>query len=322
MESELVESAISKSAGIEYSSFTTAIHLPKKLIIDDENRFKREGVLGKISTKTALNRALRKMLEERTGRDARLDGDITFIFDFDKESAGIKINPVFLLCRYNKYSRKLSQTRWVKYESVEDFIVNAAHELFECGNAFLHGAGREDVDVRMIGKGRLCVIEIEEPKKREVDFMAFESLVRKKSNGDVELHIIRRVDRDYVGMVKEARFDKEYEAQVIFGKSMNNEDIGKICSIGRIEQKTPLRVRHRRADRARIRKVHSMECTRMEGSECTFKIRCEAGTYIKELINGDGGRTVPNFSSIAGCSAECIQLDVINIYDEYIADWW
>lgn len=40
----------------------------------------------------------------------------------------------------------------------------------------------------------------------------------------------------------------------------------------------------------------------------------QAGTYIKEFVHGDLGRTTPNLASIAGIqAADLIELDVMNV---------
>jgi tRNA U54 and U55 pseudouridine synthase Pus10 len=40
-----------------------------------------------------------------------------------------------------------------------------------------------------------------------------------------------------------------------------------------------------------------------------------AGTYIKEFVHGDLGRTVPSVGSLLGSEADILQLDVTNVYD-------
>ena len=42
-------------------------------------------------------------------------------------------------------------------------------------------------------------------------------------------------------------------------------------------------------------------------------IEAEAGTYIKELVSGDGGRTKPSLSDLAGQRIQIRELDVIEI---------
>ena len=43
-------------------------------------------------------------------------------------------------------------------------------------------------------------------------------------------------------------------------------------------------------------------------------LRCEAGTYIKEFVHADEGRTVPSFTSIIGAPCEVIWLDVEDVH--------
>ena len=45
------------------------------------------------------------------------------------------------------------------------------------------------------------------------------------------------------------------------------------------------------------------------------KIKTEAGTYIKELISGDNGRTKPSFAEILENPCICKELDVIAIHE-------
>jgi len=40
-----------------------------------------------------------------------------------------------------------------------------------------------------------------------------------------------------------------------------------------------------------------------------------AGTYIKEFVHGDLGRTVPSVGSLLESEADILQLDVSNVYD-------
>ena len=40
-----------------------------------------------------------------------------------------------------------------------------------------------------------------------------------------------------------------------------------------------------------------------------------AGTYIKEFVHGDLGRTSPSIGSLLGSEADILQLDVTQVYD-------
>jgi tRNA pseudouridine synthase 10 len=44
-------------------------------------------------------------------------------------------------------------------------------------------------------------------------------------------------------------------------------------------------------------------------------VLASAGTYIKELVHGDLGRTIPNVGQILNTECDILQLDVTNVYD-------
>ena len=48
----------------------------------------------------------------------------------------------------------------------------------------------------------------------------------------------------------------------------------------------------------------------------------QAGTYIKEFVHGDDGRTAPNVAALLGCHepAQCLELDVLEIHMKWLAD--
>jgi len=70
---------------------------------------------------------------------------------------------------------------------------------------------------------------------------------------------------------------------------------------------------HRRADKLRVKRVHELKATRVDGTRIELVVRCQGGLYVKELISGDGGRTKPSVSEALGTEARCIELDVISV---------
>ena len=83
-------------------------------------------------------------------------------------------------------------------------------------------------------------------------------------------------------------------------------------------QQTPNRVLGRRADLERRRKVLNISAAQVPRGMLRLQILAEAGTYIKELISGDEGRTKPSLSSLLGCRAACEELDVVRIHDYFL----
>ena len=72
---------------------------------------------------------------------------------------------LLLYGRYCKLSRECSQSPWcidgktLKDGSVEEIISTTCKDFIGAEVGTLHGSGREDIDVRMLGHGRPFVME-------------------------------------------------------------------------------------------------------------------------------------------------------------------
>jgi tRNA pseudouridine synthase 10 len=84
----------------------------------------------------------------------------------------------------------------------------------------------------------------------------------------------------------------------------------------RITQQTPTRVSHRRADLAREREIKDLVLEELDDQIATLRVRTESGTYVKELVHGDSGRTVPSLAGKLGIACTVEELDVIEIADQ------
>ena len=52
----------------------------------------------------------------------------------------------------------------------------------------------------------------------------------------------------------------------------------------------------------------------VEENEIEFDVRCESGTYVKELVHSDEGRTNPSVAAVLESDCEVIWLDVKDIH--------
>ena len=80
-----------------------------------------------------------------------------------------------------------------------------------------------------------------------------------------------------------------------------------------IQQRTPIRVAHRRADLTREKQVFCIDGRWVDEFTAEFTIETQGGTYVKELLSGDGGRTHPSISGIFGVQVICKELDIIHV---------
>lgn len=122
------------------------------------------------------------------------------------------------------------------------------------------------------------------------------------------------------GLVREgeAEHRKSYRCVVWLSKPVSLAELDtKLNNAGsvRVEQKTPIRVLHRRPLLTRPRTVFSMRAELLNARYLQLDLVTQAGTYVKEFVHGDFGRTFPNVGSLLGCSADILQLDVLGILD-------
>jgi tRNA pseudouridine synthase 10 len=177
--------------------------------------------------------------------------------------------------------------------------------------------GREDIDVRCLGRGRPFVLELKRPRIRRTDLDEIVAAVNANSAEKIEICDLRWSNRSEVSRVKETRSEKSYTIRFrIEDPPEESAIIASISSLSGVtlEQQTPKRVSHRRADKKRKRKVVSIDKISVEGDEVQFSVRCEAGTYVKELVHSDEGRTVPSVTSVLERPCEVIWLDVEDIH--------
>ena len=321
--------------GNEAEGFSISTIIPKDWLVREEDAWDRT-LGGCESIKNMLNRTITAELRKATRLTYDGDGDCRLVFDFSAGTVTLQHNELFAFGRYRKLVAGLSQSRWLcakcggtgcdackgkgkNYESVEERIGEPFKAAAHASAYVLHASGREDVDATN-SAGRAFVLELNGAKKRKPDL---ERILKEIGDGnEVAVDDLRIVPRTFVEIVTESHFDKTYEADVEFGRELSEDDAVKILVLeGKtVLQQTPKRVAHRRANLVRPRKVKHIGMKRDAGNSklATLIVKAEAGTYIKELISGDDGRTKPSVAELLGTGAVCKKLAVIEIDDGYL----
>ena len=176
-----------ESSGFEFMTFLVGSVFP-----EDDLYYEREfqsifGDHGE-SIKKEFNREFGKFLSTRLQKEVSFrDPEITFLINTKYDSVTVQVKSLFISGIYKKYRRDIPQTRWIHKtgngESIESIVGSILTELSGCTNYYLHGAGREDVDVRMLGNGREFVIEAERPRKRNIDLKLLQEMVNGSGKG-------------------------------------------------------------------------------------------------------------------------------------------
>ncbi len=310
--------------------------------------------------KREVNREVGRRVGGLTGAEVSFDRpDVLAVIDlsgFDplaeepvtSHVVDVQINPAFVYGRYRKLKRDIPQTEWPCREcggsgiqlgstgeepcehcdgmgymyptSVEQTVRPHVVEAMDGEEGTFHGAGREDVDARMLDGGRPFVLEVKRPYKRRPDVAAIQSAINETENG-VEVDGLRLATYEMVERVKELEASKRYRAEVEFGEPVEEAALQAALETlegATIEQYTPQRVDHRRASLTRTRTVYEATGS-LNGDDPTtgtVDIHGAGGLYIKELISSDNGRTEPSLAGLLKTDAVVTALDVLAVEGE------
>ncbi len=333
---KLVNSALKELDNYEFSSFLVGIELPTEAE-EKEDEFKAEfEVKHGESMRNEFSREMGKEISGMTKKTVdHKRPDIVVLVNPFSGQVHPQVNPLFVAGRYRKLVRGIPQSRWLCVkcrgegcqrcnwtgkmypESVEEIIGEPTREVAEGGAIAFHGAGREDIDARMLGRGRPFVIEIKKPKKRFIDLQSLAQTVNEKAKGKVEVSNLRFATKDTMRKLKKTEAaQKLYKVIVELDKTVSKEklaELAKTLTNTVIRQQTPKRVLHRRADRVREKYIYKAKVKRLKPNKIEMRIQCQGGLYIKELITGDDGRTSPNVTEILNVQAKPLELDVLNV---------
>ena len=238
----------------------------------------------------------------------------------------IEIAPFYLYGNYIKLDREIGQTQFSK-DGVKLSLTSVDEELKKfLKNIFLNkeeecvfsAGGREDRDVRMLGHGRAFIYTIYNAKKHySLDFNSINTELNKTLK-KVQVNGLRLCDKKYFQVLKRAENEKIklYLAFIWTKEDITKEVCDKINKIKdlKINQITPLRVLHKRVLKTREKIIYELNIKEIYNKHfMTVEIKSSAGTYIKEFVNGDLGRTYPSMCDIIGNDCDIIQLDVEDI---------
>eukprot|EP00613_Pedinella_sp_CCMP2098_P065995 CAMPEP_0171987622 /NCGR_PEP_ID=MMETSP0993-20121228/275481_1 /TAXON_ID=483369 /ORGANISM="non described non described, Strain CCMP2098" /LENGTH=965 /DNA_ID=CAMNT_0012640567 /DNA_START=302 /DNA_END=3199 /DNA_ORIENTATION=+ len=226
------------------------------------------------------------------------------------------------------------------------------------GGVKFHAAGREDMDVLMLGRGRPFILEVIDaktlhPLKPRLILKQQEPLslspptppphlglelygslpsIQARINNvdsvdtdntsgmaaaageatssgcrhglDVECEALQHVRRSvYDEIIAGAEEKKKTYGCVVWASSplvdqeLLKQAFAGVCDL-EINQDTPIRVLHRRTPMVRKKTIHALTPTFIKPHWFELEVEASAGTYIKEFVHGDLGRTSPSVGDL------------------------
>ncbi|XP_057248402.1 uncharacterized protein LOC104884404 isoform X2 [Beta vulgaris subsp. vulgaris] len=149
--------------------------------------------------------------------------------------------PIYIGGRYLKYSRNVSQSRWIIDDermgeaSVEEILGNGVLPLCRGDNYKFHAAGREDIDVRMLGSGRPFLLEIQNPRMlpSELSIKEMEMKINSLESKLLKVKNLKVVDDQGWTLMREGEADKQkqYAAIVWISRPLEDKDLVTISSL-------------------------------------------------------------------------------------------
>ncbi|RZF34963.1 hypothetical protein LSTR_LSTR010055 [Laodelphax striatellus] len=247
------------------------------------------------------------------------------------ESVCLSQESIYLAGRYNKLSRELPQTPWLidgerrMEDSVEEIISEPIILTTQAKNSKFLSSGREDVDTRTLGRGRPFAIECIDPHRTCLSNQELQSTmlqINKNGMGKVAIRDLQLVSKSSLELLKkgENAKTKEYCALCIVHGPLpaNLAALNSLAPVT-LSQRTPVRVLHRRPVALRPRTIHRMTVQPVPTDNSEFSLfklflETQAGTYVKEFVHGDFGRTKPSVGDLLGnLSVDILALDVMNV---------
>lgn len=285
--------------------------------------------------KNEINREVGRIIEARSGLRVEFGAPhLTFRLDTRFDHVELQLADLYVKGRYQKFVRDLPQTRWpcracnglgcrqcggsgkTYATSVEELVAAPLVEAAQAQGEAFHGMGREDIDARTLGRGRPFILELKRPRRRRLDWPALERAVNAHGAGRVAVTGLAGAAPADAARYKAADPAKMYVARCRAEAPLSQSKLLNAClslAGATLRQRTPQRVAHRRADLVRSRRVLGLRVLEVSGDRFDLEVRAESGTYIKEFVSGDEGRTAPSFAQAIGVPVRVEELDVIDV---------
>ena len=329
----LLELILDTARELEFHTFVIGVQRPK-----DYRRDEHEALFRKI--KIDLGLRLEELWPDRVIDFERPDVRFEIRPGGNHVRISPEICPIFIGGRYLKYSRQIPATRWrhqvckgrgckrceytgnVHGPSIQELATPSVIGATGGTDLFFHGAGREDVDARMLGTGRPFVFEIRKPRRRFLDLEQLSASINQDALGFASVHHLGVASRDSMILSKDIGAEKSYHAHIEFESEPPADLDELIASLAGqdVSQLSPTRVMRRRGEHTlRRKKIVDSRLVHREGREAVWEVRTSSGAYVKELVSGDDERTRPSIREVTGIPCSCVALDVVAIH--WTAPW-
>ncbi|NPA22685.1 MAG: tRNA pseudouridine(54/55) synthase Pus10 [Crenarchaeota archaeon] len=322
----LVKNIVDKihEEGIEFKTYHVGTRVPKDVLMRELEVATNVGSEWAESIKRELNRLIGKKLKDLLPDKIfeRLNPDVEIIVDICTGKIDIEVKPLYVYTRYRKIIRGVSQVqlRLNVITSLQKTINDNICSRLGAREAIVHASGREDTDVRMLGRGRPLVISFINPRRRPSENELRDVIRLEDEPFELSITDVKIVNRRMIEKLKgeATRHVKIYRALVLLSQDVTDEQIRSLEEYfhnRQIVQYTPRRIKRKSPKKRRVRMVYELKVIKLCSRLLELIVKCQGGLYVKELITGDEGRTSPSISDALGQDVRPLLLDVLDVLD-------
>lgn len=333
----LAEKAADLLTSHEFTTFLVGAKASAEVIEREDRLRSVVGISEGEDIRNDVKREVAKIFAELTGKKLEYASpDVVITVDIFRDRVDVFPNPVFVKGRYLKHSRELPQSVWHcgycwgrgcekcgytgrKYPlSVAELVGEPAKHIYGAVDYKFHAAGREDVDALVAGEGRPFILELKKPVKRNLPLHEVEKQINENAKGLVTVLLEGYSTRKEVRAIKltSPATAKTYLLTAVYDVDLDEQAVKALETRFRnvvVDQLTPTRVLRRRREKLRKKLVYEVEAVLADRRTAVFRIRCQGGLYVKELVTGDNGRTRPSFAEYLGAVPASMELTVVKV---------
>lgn len=333
-------------ANVTFETFQIGTRPPEEIIENDRTLREQAGLPpdAGLTFNAVVNSEIGDRLENRTR--ARQDPDqpnVVVVLDIVGGRVEVQINPVYLYGRYRKLESGLVQrvrqcpdcdgTGTVEGEdepiscercagsgrlpSVEELVAWPLRDAMDASEVVFQTAGREDVDMLMLGTGRPFVLELKEPRHRVTDLADLETAIREPAAGRVEIDHLAFATPDIVGFVTQNSFRQRFELTLEF-----TDPVDELAFRDAVDTLDGLTIRrHLRLEELAkgqrphevIRQLQDVVGKWRDEWTAALEFEVDSGIDPTSIATGDGGETEPSLAEILGTSVEVTTVAVVAV---------
>jgi tRNA pseudouridine synthase 10 len=311
---------------LKAESFVVGVSNDEEYVSREDEIWRAFSISDAESIRNELKREIGKRIQSISGIPVDFSNPgVILVVNLKEKTIDYVSSPILIKGVYLKLGRNISQSIWITPKKIKlvplsvEEAANSCLDYLMASKVVIHAAGREDVDVRMLGSGRLLVLEIKRPQRRNIMISSLEHCLNTRSEW-VKFRLEKKISREEARRIKlsDKIHRKIYRALIHSESGFSDEDAGlleKKFNNVTVRQRTPTRVLRRRADIVRSKKVFWVKARVLGGKWMEVFIATEGGLYVKELVTGDNKRTTPSFSEAIAKPLLVAELDVVQIID-------